>query len=404
MDICGGVYGELCQFPHWDEVYGSGGRAAAALAGWSDAMRLHCYADDVRQRHLTALSGQFNFEVSQVVGGPPISFRYRHGLSTPEISPAISSIARRPSLRVHALAVLRFGMLEGDAVVSGERVVYDPQSPDAPERFTANGSTAQELAYVLNESEGRRLTGEKELDKIAARLAREEDATLVVLKCGPRGALVFERSSQFRRVPAYKTDRVFPIGSGDVFSAVFAHSWAVQLLTPMESASLASQAAAYYVSTQSLPVPRPLPADTELTPIDVACWEDPSFPPSVYIAAPFFSMAQRWLLDEARQALVQLGLNVFSPLHEVGVGPAREVAEKDLEAIRASRAVFALIDGLDPGTLFEVGYARAHHIPVIAFTETHEGEAMKMIEGSGCVVEDDFTTAAYKVSWVAHGQ
>jgi nucleoside 2-deoxyribosyltransferase len=96
-----------------------------------------------------------------------------------------------------------------------------------------------------------------------------------------------------------------------------------------------------------------------------------------------------------------MGLKVFSPCHDVGVGTAHEVAPKDLEALRQSRAVFALVDGLDAGTIFEVGYARACDIPVIALAQSTAEEPLKMILGSGCDIVPDFVTAIYRNSWAS---
>ena len=72
---------------------------------------------------------------------------------------------------------------------------------------------------------------------------------------------------------------------------------------------------------------------------------------------------------------------------------------QDVEAIRRSAAVFALVDNLDPGTLFEIGYARALGIPVVAFVQKEGEEAMKMLEGTGCDLSRDFVTAVYKTAW-----
>lgn len=41
LDIVGELYQELCETPAWDAVFGSGGRAASALAGVSRSMQLH---------------------------------------------------------------------------------------------------------------------------------------------------------------------------------------------------------------------------------------------------------------------------------------------------------------------------------------------------------------------------
>ena len=85
----------------------------------------------------------------------------------------------------------------------------------------------------------------------------------------------------------------------------------------------------------------------------------------VYLAGPFFNMPELWLVDEARLALRGMGLKVFSPYHDVGIGIGEDVAPKDIEALERSRAVLAIVDGVDTGTIFEVGYARALAKPVV---------------------------------------
>src|SRR5262249_55468674 len=122
---------------------------------------------------------------------------------------------------------------------------------------------------------------------------------------------------------------------------------------------------------------------------------------SVYLAGPFFDLAQRWMIEEAYRTLLDHGMEVFSPLHEVGTGlPAEVIVRADLQGLRKCSKVLALLDGADPGTLFEVGYARALDIPVVALAERFEGENLTMIAGSGCDVVRDFATAVYRVLWM----
>jgi nucleoside 2-deoxyribosyltransferase len=119
----------------------------------------------------------------------------------------------------------------------------------------------------------------------------------------------------------------------------------------------------------------------------------------IYLAGPFFTYAQRWLIDQIRTILHSMGLTVFSPWHDIGHGIASEVVSKDLEGLEQSQLVFAIIDGLDSGTLFEVGYAVKNGIPVIAYVQNETEESVKMLEGTGCVLEKDLTTAIYKSYW-----
>jgi nucleoside 2-deoxyribosyltransferase len=90
---------------------------------------------------------------------------------------------------------------------------------------------------------------------------------------------------------------------------------------------------------------------------------------------------------------------VFSPVHEIGHGSASVVAPADLAALDECDVVFAILDGLDSGTLFEIGYARALNKPVYALAQSISEEDLKMVVGSGCRVFEDFVTALHCVAW-----
>ena len=63
--------------------------------------------------------------------------------------------------------------------------------------------------------------------------------------------------------------------------------------------------------------------------------------------------------------------------------------------------MFALLDGMDSGTLFEVGWAQARipPKPVYALAQSASEEDLKMIAGSGCRVFDDLATALHHAAW-----
>ena len=81
------------------------------------------------------------------------------------------------------------------------------------------------------------------------------------------------------------------------------------------------------------------------------------------------------------------------------MGVASEVVLKDLEALNHSSIVLAVLDGLDSGTLFEIGYAVKMGIPVIGYVENESSESIKMLEGTNCILEKDLATAIYKCFW-----
>lgn len=397
LSVVGSTYLERCDFPEWAELYGSGLRAACLTQGLGTPTDFHTFVGEDQAIALRARAKAEKITLRSVSVIPEtISFSYIHGFSTPVIRPP-QDVYRgwdTPRLEIEGEAVLRFGFLEGDAVVSGDRVVYDPQNPHAPEGFRANGSRAGELAIVCNASEGARLTGERSPDRVVSALSDRERASVVVLKCGSRGACVFA-DGKVSWIPCFKTVSVWPIGSGDVFAATFANYWAAGGASPGEAAELASRQTAEYCESKSLRGidPSALPSRVVVTPRSSA--------KLAYLAGPFFSMSQIWLIGEARYALLDQGFRVFSPLHDVGRGPAHIVYPKDIEGIEKADLLYAVVDGLDAGTLFEIGYARARGKPVVAFVQNEREEDLKMLEGSGCLIENDFVTSIYKASWLA---
>jgi len=166
-------------------------------------------------------------------------------------------------------------------------------------------------------------------------------------------------------------------------------------LPPAEAADLASRATALYCASMLAVVP----SRAELRKRDLV----PVIPKRgggrVYLAGPFFTIAQRWLVEEARASLLNMGLEVFSPLHDVGSGPAEKVGPADLQGLKSCDRMLALVDGIDAGTMLEVGYARNLRMRVVALSEGLSKDQLKMIEGSGCEVVEDFATAVYRTAW-----
>ena len=406
LNIAGGTYFEVCVEPESNELYGSGLRAAAAVSGLSRGVQLHTYIADRDRDNLLANAAGFGVEVETRPITRSIRFHYLHGLATPEISPPVYVIEAAEAIRVRATNILRFGFLEGSAVVSGTRVVYDPQSPYNPRPFHENGSAAKHLAYVTNLREAALLTGETTPERMGRSLLKKHGAEVAVVKLGTFGALVVT-GELATAVPALKTERVWPIGSGDVFSAALSHSWAEKRLDPVDAATRASAAAAYYCNSRQLPLPRDYLATAgAFTPANIKAPKSPKSSkssPLIYLAGPFFTMAQRWLIDEARRALRGQGVRVFSPLHDVGRGPAEEVVPADIKALNECSAVLAVLDGVDAGTVFEAGYARAKDIPVVVFVQNEHEETLKMLQGTQCEISSDFVSAVYRVVWAALG-
>lgn len=393
MIVVGGAYTEVCITPEWHRIFGSGSRAALAITSTGNAVQFHTYACEEWAGDIEQTMGAAGIESHITRIKENITFSYFHPLSDAHLSP--SSPARQHPLQITGKSALRLGFVEGDAVVKCRRAVFDPQGVESLARFENNGSSADQLAYVLNEHEILALTLSETIDAAANSLLRDTATEVVVVKRGPFGAQVFEKGGQKTHIPSYRSDTVFKIGSGDVFTAIFAGSWADRGINPIAAAEYASRATAYYVNTRNLVIP-PATDLAELRPIIVG-----HKIPKIYLAGPFFTISNRWLVEEALHSIEAIGVSVFSPLHDVGFGNHIEVATKDLDGLKDCTAVLALLDGEDPGTLFEIGYARRSNIPVIAFGENLKTSDLTMFVGSGCEFVTDFASAIYRAVWAA---
>lgn len=392
ISIAGGVYLERCLEPFWNQLYGSGGRAAAVLGAASNEVTLYTYLHPKLERQFVSLAQSYGFVCKPSPCEADIGFDYIHCLSTPHVTPRV--ISQEAPIYVEAPVILRYGMLEGTAVVKGERVVYDPQSAFDPRPFGENGSSADSLAVLVNGYELDIMTGKKD-PETGARQLIAEGAEVVVVKRGSLGCLIVTKSATLG-VPAYRSDFVWSIGSGDVFAAVFAHYWAEKREAPEIAADLASKATAAYCGSMSLP----LRSREEMNSLDLCPIGPLAGDRRVYLAGPFFNLTQKWMVEEARSHLLAQGMDVFSPFHDIGPGPAEMVAPADLKGLDGCDRMLALVDGGDVGTIFEIGYARAKGIPVVAFAQKTAEEDLKMLSGSGCAIIQDFVTAIYHTSWM----
>lgn len=393
MIVAGGTYREICDNPRWDRLFGSGLRAAAAITELSKDVTLATYAPLEWAEDIAMSAAAFGVKALITECLMPGTFRYFHQLSTAELE-YDGEVDIEP-LHVEGDAVLRFGMVAGSAIVRAKYAVFDPQTGADPESFHSNGSVAEHLAIVLNGWEASQTTGLPP-EKAGALILARENADVVIIKLGPRGAMVHSRGGSSVLVPPYRSDSVFKIGSGDVFSAAFAYYWADAGLPPDEAADAASRSVAHFVDGHHLP----LPGIEALRHGDA--YSPRELPRQVYLAGPFFTLAQRWLVEETRDILTSMGVPVFSPLHDVGTAKsARELASGDLVGLDQSAVVLALLDDADPGTVFEVGYARKAGISVVGYSEQLDGLHLTMFEGTGCVMESDYTTAVYKTAMEA---
>jgi len=325
-----------------------------------------------------------------------VAFHYEHPFRMSGFFPRADYLySQKKTIDVEDENVLVFGMVDADFKVRGGKVVYDPQTTVMIPSFRETGSQADALVLVLNSSEAKAMSGKVDIKEQRDVIFEQEQCYAVVIKQGARGAVLFRgKDDEGITVPVYMTPKVNSIGSGDIFTSTFAYMWFSGY--PLEEAAqTASKAVACFVAKHQIAGIRNA----------LEKFKYPAFQykekGQIYLAGPFFTFTQRWLINEFYSALSNEDVILFSPLHHVGIGNADEVTEPDLEGLRDSKVMLAVVDGLDSGTLFEVGYAVAMGKKVVAYVQKESQESLQMLEGTHCDIETDFTTAVYKACWYA---
>ncbi|AWN42506.1 carbohydrate kinase family protein [Methylobacterium durans] len=395
MIVVGGTYREVCSYPEWDRIYGSGGRAAVALSGLSPGTALHTYAYKGWAADVRATMAAFGVDAHVIEIEEELVFEYYHPLSKDRVPhPTVAA----PDIEISGDVVLSFGMLEGSAAVTAKRVVYDPQSGSSlydPKTgrlntaFLASGSRAGELAYVVRDYMLVSPDPAQEPMDVATDIMSEEGATVVVARHAIGGASVYVGDMRPTRIPAYRSDTWFKIGAGDVFCAAFAYYWGELRLDPVAAADLAARSVAYFNDGHRLPIP---PAE--------ALQDLPAQPPGthrgrIFLSGPSGTLSRRWLLDEAYWRLKELGSEVFSPFHEFGDVLGDRAADA-LAALTDCTALLALADGSDAGTSTLIGHARASGTPVVVLAEAVAAADLAVHVGMRCEIAQDFTSALYR--------
>lgn len=90
-----------------------------------------------------------------------------------------------------------------------------------------------------------------------------------------------------------------------------------------------------------------------------------------YAAGPFFNEREVASMERLEAVLESYDKQLFKPrfVSEIDeVGP-RKCFEDDCAGILASKAVIANLIDDDPGTMFEIGFAHGHGIPVYGYLE-----------------------------------
>lgn len=391
--VIGGLYREISLESNL--FLGSGGRAALFLAAQNLDITFVTCATGVACKSFQAskkglISSHGKIDINNQETNSDISFEYSSYL----FDPLIVNSGEHFKRTIDVENCLYFGMLEAEVTVkAANKVVYDPQNTSQPKKFSDTGSVAKELAIVLNEHEAISMVGNLAIPDLMKKVRECNNADIVILKRGPYGAHVLV-NNKVSDIPVFLSKKFNKIGSGDIFSACFAYSWIVENLDPIEAALRASKAVSVYVQNQRFDNLSDILAQnfTELDSQKIAR--------KIYLAGPFFSISELWLVEKIKAIFELYNIEVFSPYHDVGLSNNySEIAQADLQGLEQADNIFAIANNFDPGTVFEIGYARALNKNVFMYLNYAAKKDLAMFEGTECFISDDIDYLIYKAIW-----
>lgn len=115
----------------------------------------------------------------------------------------------------------------------------------------------------------------------------------------------------------------------------------------------------------------------------------------IYLAGPLFTAAERWFNSALRDAIVQLGHEVFLPQEHVPNPQEHGTAatfQGCIAGIQQADAMIAIVDGsdADSGTCLEMGFALADFMPIIGIRTDlrggHEDRGLNLMISHACNV------------------
>ncbi len=392
ISVIGGTYREIEYDDISMEIFGSGFRCCKFLLENNVTVKYYSSGNTHVESYLNENKKVYqNFDFKLIKSEELITFKYSFALDYPRIFPNILNIKKTDEISVTEHNFICFGMLETNFTLNCKKAVYDPQTAVNPRSFKEIGK-AEELVYIVNSHEAKSISGESESEKIRDYFFKDENVTALIIKNGPFGAKLFYGNKEFS-IPSFITDNVSKIGSGDIFTASFGYYWIEKNLSFEECANLASKSTAHFCNSKVYVDARDFEANfKEFKPNNIQ-------EKQIYLAAPFFSIAELILVDKIRSAFIDFGVKVFSPFHDIGLGDDETIAKKDLEGIKNSDIIFAVFDNLDSGTLIESGFSIAMDKKIIGYHRTCNQSDLLMLKPGKIGLFNNLTTAIYHTIW-----
>lgn len=393
ISVIGGTYKEVNLDDLSNNIFGSGLRCVHFLLENETEVNFYTAGNNEVKDYLEVYKNSYNnFSYDCKFTNDFITFKYYFALDSPNVYPNSSKISRSEIISVDDKNIICFGMLESNFEINGDYVIYDPQTSSNPYKFSDFGK-ANKLIYIVNFNEAKSISQKDEISNIVDFFFNEEKVFALIIKNGPHGAKLFtKKDNDGYLIPSYITQNVFKIGSGDIFTTSFSYYLLEKKFSLEKSAFLASKTTALYCDKQIVKV-------NSLDNYIYEEFKNNLNNKQIYLASPIFSLSDLVLVDKIREIFLDFGVKVFSPFHDIGLSNDEEIAKKDLEGLNQSDIIFSIVDGLDSGTLIELGYGMAKNKKIVSYHRTNDEGSLIMLKPSNIKVFNNLTSAIYNTIW-----
>lgn len=251
------------------------------------------------------------------------------------------------------------------------------------------------LKYVtvllVNEEEALLLSESIDINE-AIRKLEKMGPRYTIIKKGHKGCILVQEGEKIE-IPAYKSNVVCTLGSGDVFggalAATFLETGDIEYSVQVGSCVAANFIESFVIET----VIDKVGVEKDIHYREKFIINEAS-PKRIYLAGPFFSKQELNWVHYIGKRLEAACFTILSPSRENGVinndtslEQRKSIFQADINLLNSADIVVALLDHDDPGTCFEIGYAFEKGIPVYGY-KTSQTNLNNMIQ-CGCVQTTD---------------
>ncbi len=335
MTVYGGYYKEECLLPQWNNYFGSAGRAVAILSNLNNDIIFETYVSKELNKHIKYFGDFYNIKLKLHENKFNIGFSYFHSLSNPKVlSNKNYHIEKNNLINIVDENVICYGTLESQPpIIKAKKCVFDFQSSSFDEVYNSNNKI-DEICLILNFKEASQVSENINIKNIKEYFFNIlPSLEILIIKDGPFGGNVFMKENHNIQIPIFKTDKLFKIGTGDIFTAIFGYLWIKQDIYKYsleQITEISSFSVAYFAQNFSNYKVNILERYKNKY-FEKAYINTYNISKKVYLAGPFFNTAQRWQLEDIKQLLGNFKFDVFSPLHDVGTSQdSQQIASLDL--------------------------------------------------------------------------